>query len=81
MTDWRPLYVRENPEVEEAYSALVQGVPEHLRWSLWRWIQAAVASSSGGGYHHLKEPILRKMERALRFSIGWNGDNSLNGHD
>jgi hypothetical protein len=78
MTDWRPLQVREDPSQEDKYSALDKGMPEHLRWSLWEWIKP-IMGSPAGAYWVVRPELLRKMERVLKISIRWDGDNKIAG--
>ena len=77
---WHPLSVREAPDGGAGYDALVPGVPEWLRPSLWVWIKPLVSQTfmvrSGGPYSRgtasetgLNVSLIREMERKLRFQM------------
>ncbi len=81
--EWVPLDGRESPaDVRHSYP-LVDGVPPWLRDSLWKWIETRLTYpwrnpqrvSRPGGEVPLYVDLdnVRRMERSLRFSVGWSG--------
>jgi len=56
---WHPLNVRDTTAAVE-YDALVEGIPDHLERSIWRWVMDRAARSSD---------LVYKVERALRIKL------------
>jgi hypothetical protein len=72
---WRPLSIREAEGGAQAYDALHLGVPEWLGPSLWEWIARQVGQVD----HTLHADLLREIERKLKISLSWNGENFAQG--
>lgn len=75
---WRPLSVRESDTATDAYDALVPGVPDWLRPSLWEWVRGQVAYHNSARWWARRETV-RELERAIRLEVGWDGDSGMTG--
>ncbi len=72
MDKWYPLDMRGNKEKEQAYDALHDGVPAHLREYLTRWMRAVLRD------HYEREirgERLLELERNLRIALDWSREN------
>lgn len=58
LVEWRPLHLRNRPDAEASYPVLVDGVPEWLEPSLFRWV-ADRAATGGHGLARRAEQLLR----------------------
>lgn len=77
---WRPLFARDDAQHSADYDALHPGVPDWLKPSLWEWIRGQLCRPSGSGsWWFANVASIRRMERAVQLSIGWDGDNGFDG--
>lgn len=65
-----PLSIRSDPEAAEAFSALQEGVPGHLRNSLVSWLRKGLPNAPTPGYTWPGEPMLEFIERGLHWDLG-----------
>ncbi len=68
-----PLFVRSNPELEEAYDALYEGVPGHLLKSLQLWTRQILPTDTWQASGETGR-LLLELELALRIEIAFDED-------
>lgn len=59
--------------VTGAYDALYEGIPTWMEASFWRWVRLQITGTAVGGGRVLLTDVLRRVERACRFPIGYEG--------
>ncbi|MFF1480571.1 hypothetical protein ACFVYD_23985 [Streptomyces sp. NPDC058301] len=76
--EWRPFSARRSEAAHQEFVRLTDGVPSWLRESLWKWLSGQLhsrySSNRGGSYSAPSADKIRRVERVLRISSGWNGD-------
>jgi hypothetical protein len=75
--EWRPFSARRSEAGHQEFVRLTDGVPIWLRESLWKWLSSrlnGIYISSGARYASPSPEKIRKVERVLRISCGWDGD-------
>jgi hypothetical protein len=68
MAKWYSLDVRGDKEKEQAYDALLEGVPDHLREFLTRWLRGALWNDFDRG---LDASRLMELGLSLRLPVTW----------
>ncbi|MFF4664656.1 hypothetical protein [Streptomyces sp. NPDC001282] len=79
--EWRPFAARRDEAALEEFVRLSDGVPDWLKESLWAWLSPRMhrtyfTSINNKRYSSPDPSKIRRAERILRISSGWNGRDS-----
>lgn len=80
--EWRPFSARRSESGHQEFVRLSDDVPEWLRESLWEWLASRMhrkeqSATSRRWYDTPDESKIRRAERILRISSGWNGSGDI----